>query len=512
MQFNAFIWNTFLESSRGREWLDFFSSLQSRYNNNDESLVQFILKWGSHGTLEDYQVNTKREIQDVLDAIKELSQAAKDGVIRGTIDNRKESEEFFREVGDLVTDDEKEDLFCVDDISRLSVALFCLYPKFFFPYYFYPNFYALEKIFNVFGIFLPPVPSKRDYDARFYYYLELCQSLYDYWMNLGLTPEHLPIFLYGFAPEVVELQSSSDLNYLNLPKPSRAWFVGGGTINGDIKYLDKVSDKSQTFWMGNKDTEAGDIIVMYVLAPRSEVHSIWRAARPGIVEPFRGYYSTVWITRPQLLKPLYLLEIKNDPILSQMPLVKGNMQGINGRQIQKKFYDRLLELLEKKGNKKEFLPSLDDKEIKDIELENERDVELNLLEPLLNELGFAPKDWERQISLQVGRSEKVIPDYLLHVTKDKHSKSVNADWVWEAKFSIKSNEQLQKDFNQVCSYANLVGAKGVGLISKEGIWVSSRSDGFSLKKARHWSAKQLHESDSLNQIRAIAGKKRILKG
>lgn len=171
---------------------------------------------------------------------------------------------------------------------------------------------------------------------------------------------------------------------------------------------------------------------------------------------------------PQKVKPITFNEMKRDPILSKLPLVKGSLQGINGRQIPKEYYDRLLHLLSEKGMATKNIPRLEDHEFAGIKFKNEKDVETHLLEPLLREMGFAPSDWERQVGLKVGRSEKAIPDYLIHVKKDKTMKSVKADWVWEAKFSIPNTDQLKKDFGQACSYAKLVEAKGVGLISKEG--------------------------------------------
>ena len=41
--------------------------------------------------------------------------------------------------------------------------------------------------------------------------------------------------------------------------------------------------------------------------------------------------------------------MSSDAVLSQMPLVKGNMQGINGRPIKKPFYDHLLSIVGAKG-------------------------------------------------------------------------------------------------------------------------------------------------------------------
>lgn len=510
MHLNAFLWQNFLESKKGQEWLDFFSHLRRHYEKESEKLKEFIDKWALQGSL-DYASTAEEEIDAVLNALDILEDVTKQGLLPTHIESWDDADAYYRDgVASLVIEwpgGEVEPEFYMDDVPRLSVALNCLYPKFFFPYYFYPQFYVLKKIFDEFGIFLPPVPPKRDGNARFYYYLELCRSLRDFWLNLGFEPEHIPVFLYGFAPEVVDLKYPP---IANLPKPHRAWFVGGGkSDNGDFEYLDRITQSSQAFWQGNVETEVGDIVVMYCLTPRSYIHSIWRAVRPGAHEPFFYFYSTIWIGYPQLVKPISLAEIKSDPILSELPLVKQNMQGINGRRIEKRFYDRILTLLEARGQDITSLPRLEDVDMGEIKLQNERDVEVNLLEPLLRELGFMSEDWERQIKLQVGRSEKVIPDYVIWPSRTASSRNIQGAWVWEAKFTITTNAQLQKDFEQAASYARLVSAKGVGLISIEGIWLSLQVDDYSFHKAKHFSRQRLNEIDGLNEIRDIASKRRI---
>ncbi|MBX2994789.1 MAG: hypothetical protein KF681_08200 [Bdellovibrionaceae bacterium] len=508
MKLNKFLWDMYLESSKGKQWLEFFANLEERHAKHDVSLQEFTSSWAYEGTLHPSNYDVKTVIESVSDAIRELRQCEKDKLIPSSVDSWPEAEAYFQGVDTLCPDeDEEASLFEVDDIKTLSAALYCMYPKFFFPYYFYPNFYALEKIFGEFGIFLPPVPPKSDYDARFFYYLEICKSLFNFWVSLDLETEHLPVFLYGFAPEVVDLKFPE---ISNLPEPNRAWFVGGGiSNNGDFEFLDNIDERTRTFWQGSKETSVGDIIVMYCLSPRSRIHSIWRAVRPGGVEPFRGFYNTVWMGLPQLVEPITLRELKSDLLFSQFPLVRSNMHGVNGKPIAKKYYDRLLILLESKGMDISALPRLSDKEIANTRIRTERDVEIQILEPLLNELGFKKSDWRRQVKLRVGRKDKVIPDYLINAKDNSREKSITADWVWEAKMSIITNDQLQKDFGQVCSYARLVNANGVGLLSKEGIWLCTKKDGFSFKKVKHWPATRAFESDSLNEIRSIAGRGKV---
>jgi hypothetical protein len=137
-----------------------------------------------------------------MDAVGLLNEAVKNNQLPGDpLNSWGEAEAYFRDgVGQLCYWDETtngangeptEYLFEASDIPRLSVALYCLQPHFFFPYYFYPQFYVLQHIFDEFGIFMPPVPPKYNHDARFSYYFELCHSLYDFRQRYGSLPDHL---------------------------------------------------------------------------------------------------------------------------------------------------------------------------------------------------------------------------------------------------------------------------------------------------------------------------------
>jgi hypothetical protein len=509
MQFNSFIWKNFLESTEGRNWVDFFKNHRKMYELSDEKLKSFIREWGFQGISHEFDYSHK-SVEDVREKLELITQSKKRGLLPNKIRNLGEMERFYEKIGDLTHSDltkagSGEDLFYFDDVPSLSIALYCMHPNFFFPYYFETNTYALKRIFDEFGIAFPITPAKADYHSRFYFYVELCNSLHEFWNSLGFDFEQLPVFLYGFAPQAIGLDR---LEVTDFPTAKRAWFVGGGVNNnGDFDYLDQVNDSSQTLWQGHKDTEIGDIIVMYCLSPRSYIHSIWRAIRPGAIEPFRYFYGTIWMGAPKLVESLTLSEIKADPILSEMPLVKGNMQGINGRPIAKHFYDRILLLLKKKGTDIKVLPALENIEFSEKKVATERDVEIRLLEPLLQRLGFKSTDWERQVVLRVGRSEKVIPDYVLLPKRSAAtSKCVQAEWVWEAKLSIRTKDQLNRDFEQASSYARLVGAFGVGLICKEGVWIAFQEDDYNMKSGQHWSIQQLEVLEHLNELRSLASK------
>jgi len=507
MKFNKFIWNIFKESNNGREMIEFFSQFQQVIDCNP--IVYRKILNGLHyekREMSDWGVGL--HYQNIMDVTRELYKRLQDSDIESeitTFDKFEKIFDFLTNLPDLENDYSKL-VFRVDDISFLSECLYHLYPEYCFPYYFDRLYHVVVAIFNEFWIFLPAMPKKNDMCGRMFHYVELCRSIYDFRMKHEMDEYELSAFLYGFATEIVKKYEITDV----LPEPRKAYFIGGGKkdktvdASGDFDYLDKVDNTTITPWNGNPETQPGDIIVMYCLSPRSYIHSVWRAVTPGSYDPFFYFYKTVYIGQPVFVNPISIEEMKNDEILSEMSLVKANMQGINGRIIEKKYYDRILELLKQKGGDTEHLPQLSNEFFQEVKLSNEKDVEKYLLEPLLQKLGYNETDWKRQLKLRMGRGDRVYPDYVIFPKEERNNES--GYWIWEAKLTISSKRQLKEDFGQAKSYALRLNCKGLGLISKDGVWLSESN--FYFEKIRFWSWKQINESGYFNEIFDVAGNKK----
>lgn len=144
------------------------------------------------------------------------------------------------------------------------------------------------------------------------------------------------------------------------------------------------------------------------------------------------------------------------------------MLGLNKVQLLGSDYSRLIKLVEAKGMDTSALSTLQESS-NFSQCTNEREVEVQILEPLLLRLGYEAKDWERQKRLKVGREHHAVPDYLIFPLHKGDFPS--AQWVWEAKLSIPSKKHIQQATAQAVSYSRLVDAKGIGLVSNEGIWI-----------------------------------------
>jgi hypothetical protein len=305
-------------------------------------------------------------------------------------------------------------------------------------------------------------------------------------------------FLYDFAPRFLEEEDEV------LPEPSKVWLVTGGTGgNGDFEWLETaVEDEGAVdFWQGNLDTRRGDILLMYCVSPYSYIHSIWRAITDGFVDPFFHYHSTVWIGHPIKTVPVTFKEMKAHPLLSQKGAIKAHLQGPSGKPFTLEEYEAILDIMKSKGQDVSalsrpravsFLTST--------ELTNERDVETELVEPLLLRLGYTPSDWLRQMPLRMGRGERIYPDYVFGA--DTARGEERAEMVLEAKFSIGSQRDLQEAYLQAVSYAYRLRAKKAVLASREGLWVFSQKRGsFALAQVTHYTWDALQHPDALHSLR-----------
>jgi hypothetical protein len=386
-------------------------------------------------------------------------------------------------------------------IAPISVWLYFRCPLFFKPYLFQGGFWKLAKIADTFNIELPPVPLKRDKEGRLRYYWELNKSFLLFQKKYGLSDAEFCAFLYDFAPKNIDTSSIK-----KLPKPTAVWLCGGNKY--DFEFLDACKKGTPEFWQGNEDTELGDIIVMYCLSPRSYIHSIWRATSGGIADPFFHYYGEIFIDNGQLLPPISLKQLKRDKHFCKHPLVRKNLQGVNGYLLTSEDYERLLFLIEKKGGDITTLPKLhrivftSNKSLK-----NERDVEVSLIEPFLKRMGYTEDDWVKQLPVRMGRGKSVFPDYAFLTNKQDREK---AFMLIETKYHIRNNRDWEEAFLQVRSYGLRLSANVLLIADKDVIRIyEKKGDSFDRTKymQKYWG--ELTSSNELKQVKKIILKNKI---
>ena len=197
---------------------------------------------------------------------------------------------------------------------------------------------------------------------------------------------------------------------------------------------------------------------------------MWRAGSTGIFNPFDYYHCRTTIQEGIRLPEITFNDLKNDEYFSNLPIVRKNLQGINGVAFSAKDYSELLRLAASKGAKTDEFPQLFMGEHIDFgEIKLEKDVEEKILIPLLKKLGYIESDWTRQLQLKAGRKEKAIPDFVFFPKGEKHFE--NAPFIIEAKLDMSSILERQKAFRQALSYARMLRSKLMGICDKERLMI-----------------------------------------
>ncbi len=509
---NKQIWEMYKTSNRGQEIIDLFTFYADAEIEVFENKLEKILrKFGKESEIDTlfsriYLVNNNISVYN--SAIRE-KEAPNDFFTRfiedfdvSYIDEDKE--------GNLTKSTKVHDVFIKKldyrsisaIMDSISINLYIMHPLFFFPLLDNERFDIFVKNCDALGIEIPNIPNSADKKGRVMYYFSLCDVLDKFSVEYDLSAEELCACIYDFATILQEHKEVKN----ELPEPTNVWFTGASKADYQTTLQNLVPD-SVNAWSCNEATKRGDIIVIYCLSPQSFIHSIWRANSDGVANPFNYYYSRVTVTSPIQIPPITYAELKADKYWSNVPIVRKNLQGINGIQLTAKDYTELLRLISSKGFDINTLPLLYSPNI-DIEgnLKTENDVEEKLVIPLLTELGYTQNNWERQLSQKAGRNLKAIPDFVFFSKGEKHFQ--NAPFVLEAKFFMNSSNERMNSFNQALSYCKMMSAELLGLCDKDRIIIYRRKNGvfdrFNPVFEKHWG--NLKNPETFSELKKIIGK------
>lgn len=352
-------------------------------------------------------------------------------------------------------------------VAYFTTFLALTFPYLFIPYYFLFNFNVLEKIMTVFDIEHPQMPLKKDYRGRFDYYGEICAALLAFADKHSLSVYELCAFLYDFAPQYIGGVDSYIIK--DLPEPKRAFFVGGSKKDS---FYSELRD-AVTPWQCSPDTMAGDMIVMYLKSPESAVNSVWRSVSVGFNDPFFFYYRCTYIGRPIVIKSVPQKLLQHDAILKNLPIVRKNMQGINGVELNPSEYNRLIDISGSTDVPRLQFAAEED----DADCINERDVEDKLIKPLIEQLGYSEHDYVQQLYIEIGNhNHTLIPDFVLLPVAERGRQSAFA--LIEAKYGIPNLKAMEEAKIQARSYARQLNVEYSIIASKDKIWVSACDDDF----------------------------------
>ena len=380
-------------------------------------------------------------------------------------------------------------------VPKFSADLYLMHSEYAFPYLFPENFHKMKSILEMLGIAVPTIPPSRCHEERFNYYFELCRALHDFRIDHELTPLEMCVLVYGFAVRFVKAEID-----LAAGEANRVYIVGATQADAEDDFLRRPKQDDIGCWQGSEEMLPGDIVIMYETSPYSRIGSIWRAVSPGFDDPFNYYPGKVFLGRPIKVPYVTIKELKSDPVWSRKGLVKASMQGVNGKVCTVDEYEALKKMFKRNDPKFDIsrVPTPPTyARFYHEELKVERDVEEQLLEPLLKKIGFSK--WVRQLPLRMGRGDRVFPDYALGVRGTGDDAA--ADFIWEAKYRIPTAKQLKIDFGQAKSYGLRLQSRAIGLIAMEGIWYATAADGFRFDKLRHFTWEQLQKPETIAELR-----------
>jgi len=383
-----------------------------------------------------------------------------------------------------------------DSLAYFTTQLAIEIPDLFVPYYFKYNYNIFEKIAQEFDIQLPEMPAKKNYTERYFFYGEICAALYDFREMHNMSPYELCAFLYDFAPKYVGGTESYIIH--DLPNPKSAYFIGG---SANDRFATDVAEEI-TPWQCNPETMAGDMIVMYLKSPVSAIDSVWRSISIGFNDPFFYYYRCTYISKSHKINQVSLKTLQQDPVLNELPIVKKNMQGLNGVELYPTAYNHILDLANADLPRLEFSMSSGD-----LNLSREKDVENQLIKPFLSNLGYDEKDYLQQLYIEIGNhNHALIPDFVINPVVSKGHQS--AAYLIEAKYSISTTKLLEEAKTQARGYAKLLNAHYSVIAAKEGIWVTSKEDDYS-QDVLAFTWDELKQADNFHRVFHLLGKGKI---
>nr|DAT21598.1 MAG TPA: type I site-specific restriction-modification system protein [Caudoviricetes sp.] len=479
MKFNQYTWDLYKQTDVGKKTISLFENAA-----HDISIYELVSKYNPM----EAKFSDKDSMEDCCELLWEL--AIEQMPLPANIDEARNLYEQIIDGAILFEDGEvfiekadyKTYLMANMDISFM---LFFKEPEYFFPNMFRYHFFDFLKVLDYFGIELPAFPKKSDYKARCMYYWEICEVLYYFRKENGLSPYELCALLYDFG------QGLTKENKTDLPKPAKAWFIGGK--------IHPKEDSDFMFWQANEDTMRGDILVHYETSPICAITCMWIAQTDGVIDPFFYYYANTYIGNRMNAPHISLQELKTDTYFSSHPLVRKNFQGVNGWEMSNRDYQEILRIIQKKGYDTNHFPTLYAPKITPIGIKLEKDVEEKLLIPLLHSMGIT--EYMRQIPLRAGRGERVYPDFALGCTKIDNG--YIAKVLIEAKLSMRNKKEVYSAFQQANSYAHLMEAYIIILCDKETILVYTNENGFNRNRYKKFFWGDMENPDIYNELKQI---------
>ena len=483
-------WLDYKDGRRGQKTIPEFEKAASVDVTLDEQLA--IIKRIDPNFIENFGEKDEKWLSNNLESFYNDLTSFTFSEIPTTIE---EAKDFYEGYTTMVDSSYKESV--VNNL-QITLNLYAICPKFFFPNLFVMNFIALQKFFDKYSLTLPEIPSRTDWKGRCMYYMEICKIVYQFRIDNELSPAELCALMFEYAQGHVDVKEEA------LPEPSQAWLIGGTSGDGEI-------NANYRFWQANPDTKRGDILIHYEKYPIKAITAVWRAEENGIVDPLFYYYSNTYAGHKMDVPHITLDELKNDeffrnPLSPVGKLINKNFQGVNGWTVSGEDYKHFLDLWKAKGYDTSKLPKLYAPELPNgVIIVHESDVSNQLLRPTLNSMGWKEGvDYKPEVHFKAGRGSAKRPDFCLHVTGE--GDDLEAKVIFECKLYMKNGKEIESNFTQGRSYAKWGNAQVLVLCDKVQILVYERHNGsFDRNKFKkfYWKEVMGGNPDKYNELKRL---------
>lgn len=339
-----------------------------------------------------------------------------------------------------------------NDVSFISLVLNHYFPEEFIFY----RVSALEnEIFEGFEFLEAGFTFGKIGEKGFDRYLEFNDSLiqfaHDNWPDLKYPQKRVAYFLYqGLANLFLEKS-----NY------NRYWVAA--TKEKYFRALDYYKDVS---WSGRKEMKKGDLVFMYRMDPRKAITDIFTVEYDPFFSPWGAWGGfDVYLKRLARIEDIKFSEMREDPVLKEWNVVKKQFQGTVTDLVPHSIYNRLLEKIPK-SIKGEFSlqPEAVLKGKYSGKYASEEEFDEEFVMPLLRQWGFR---------YQYQHPSKFCTGTQYHHCKvDFYVSDENGPLtLFEDKFRIMSEKELEPATDQAKSYALMLGLASFVIASPEGIWI-----------------------------------------
>lgn len=219
-------------------------------------------------------------------------------------------------------------------------------------------------------------------------------------------------------------------------------------------------------------------------------------------------------------------DLKDDPEMGQVPIVRKGLFGINGVELTYQDYQILLRMFKEKGMDISLLPNLEAPKVleEDVNVKLEQDVSDNILIPILSRLGYSDtngEDWVAELKLKAGRDKETDekgsiprPDFTFFPAQERPG-VYNAPMVIECKLDMSNNNEFQSAFSQAYTYARLLNSQIMGVCDRHvlRLYKKNKKGNFHMDDAlfdAKWAEIDAN-SEVFNKLLKLIGREAVLK-